>query len=739
MPSPHLNIRTRSGLSKQSGVPCVTPAVGSSPPCPATRRMMVISVRNGGLCPRRDVFPPNHQRYLFSRFHYIDETLGEALQALQPTDEGRLFRPLVPDATPAQRKILADYLAQLRFVLRNFIEAQQLQEIPQNVSGLWSVRSAVIFAQNAVTELRPEYLRGYGALDVESTTAAERLVAELSALLKRIEEYLEKGAHGDLASRLAQLDSTRDEIPLLRELERIITVHGLVELRAPLEAQIERAAAPRFEIAVFGRVNSGKSSLLNWWLGQPVLPTGVVPVTAVLTRIVHGDTARAHVRTASGPIRDIALDELPGYVTEVGNPRNAKRILEVLVESPCERLSRGISLVDTPGLGSIASAGAARTLDYLPHCDLGIQLVEATGALDREDIAVARAILDGGSDVVIALSKADRLSSAELEQAQDYIRSAFVSALGVALSVRPISTLQTHAGLASEWFEAEVSPRLETYRERAAIVLKRKVAVLRETVIAVLSARLNSRLSPSSRSAVTRSTDEQFSQMRADLERARADLLSSADRVRDCTEWLTAGLAKDLARLWLEPAPGGPLPTDGQVRAATARRAAEIGDVIGEQLNDCRMKLRSLRARTSQDPNVEKEFPEPRGRPIYDAGSIPALTNYARPRWALGMRSLLLAAARNRVNTQMRAAVREQLSVYSAALRLWGVRYLDELVQFFDNALAATRDVHRSLAAAALDPEAAVAMRRDLEVLEQWPVARDARMPDVSVRDAASE
>ena len=669
------------------------------------------------------VFPSNHQRYLFSRFHYIDETLGDAVQALEPGDDGRLFKPLVPDATPAQRKILADYLTQLRFALRNFIETHELQEIPRSVSGLWSVRNAVIFAQNAVAELRPEYMRGYGALDAESVTASERLVAELATLLKRIGEYLDKGEQGDLASRLAQLDRTRDEIPLLEELERIITAHGLVELRAPLESLIERAAAPHLEIAVFGRVNSGKSSLLNWWLGQPVLPTGVVPVTSVPTRIVHGDAARARVRVASSPVRDIALNELADYVTEAGNPRNAKRVLEVRVEVPSERLSRGISLVDTPGLGSIASAGAAQTLDYLPHCDLGIQLVESTGALAREDLAVARAILDGGSDVLIALSKADRLSSSELAQAQSYIHDAFRDALGVALSVRPISTLITHAGLASEWFEAEVSPRLSSYREQAAMMLKRKVAVLRETVVAVLSARLGSAAKPSVRPLEAHASEEQFSQMRADLARARAELLASADRVRDCTDWLAAGLAKDLVALWLD-AGRSEAPTAEQVCAAAARRAAEIGDVISEELNECRGKLRELLARASEDPHSAEELPEPRGRPIYDVSTLPPLTSYARPRWALGLRSPLLAAARQRIDPQMRAALREQLSVYSAALRLWGGRYLDELAQLFENTRAAVRSVHRSRAAAPLDAASAGAMRQDLELLERWPSMR---------------
>ncbi len=715
-------------MSKQSGAPRIKGALGRLSPPPLAAVSWLRLCTRAGPAGGVSVFSPNHQRYLFSRFHYIDETLGEAIQALAPTDEGRIFKPLVPDATPAQRKILADYLTQLRFALRKFIEAQDLKEIPRSVSGLWSVRTAVIFAQNAVAELHPEYMRGYGALDAESVSAGERLVAELSTLLKRIGEYLDKGEQGDLASRLAQLDATRDEILLLKELERVITAHGLVELRASIESLTERAAAPRLEIAVFGRVNSGKSSLLNWWLGEPILPTGVIPITAVPTRLVHGAAARARVRAASSPLRDIPLSELADYVTEAGNPHNAKRVLEVLVEVPSERFGRGITLIDSPGLGSIASAGAAQTLDYLPHCDLGVQLVEAAGALTREDIAVARALLDGGSDVLIALSKADRLSSAELVQAQGYVGDALGSALGVALSIRPISTLPTHSGLASEWFDTEVSPRLRDYRDQAAVALRRKVAVLRETVIAVLGARLSSRGKPSARPLEAYASEERFSQMLADLARARADLLASADRVRDCTDWLVAGLAKDLAGLWLEEGPGK-LPAAEQLRAATARRTAEIGDVISEQLNECREKLRELLARASEESHPAEELPEPRGRPIYDVSTLPALTRSARPRWALGLRSLLLAAARDRIGTQMRAALREQLAVFSAALRLWGGRYLNELAQFLEDARAAARSVHRSGASAPPDAASAGAMQHDLDLLERWPSGLGSQPP----------
>jgi len=674
------------------------------------------------------VFSPNHQRYLFSRFHYIDETLGEAVQALQPTDEGRLFKPLIPDATAAQRKVLADYLAQLRFALRTFIDAQQLEDIPRSVSGLWSVRTAVIFAQNAVTELRPTYMQGYGPLDTDAVVASERLVAELTTLLKRIGAYLDKGEQGDLASRLAQLDATREETLLLKELERIISEQGLVELRVPLESLIARATTPRYEIAVFGRVNSGKSSLLNWWLGQPVLPTGVTPVTAVPTRIVHGQTANAQVRIASSPVRDVSVEELPSYVTEAGNPGNTKRVLEVVVEIPSERLRQGICLVDTPGLGSIASAGAAQTLEYLPRCDLGIQLIEAAGALTREDLAVARAILDGGSDLLIVLSKADRLSSAELAQAESYIAQSFSEALGVAVSVRPISTLKTHVALASDWFTKEVAPRLTSYRENAAVLLKRKVGVLCETVSAILSVRLNVGSDPPLDRPGARAGNEEVAQIRADIERSRSELLTSTERVRDCTSWLAAGVAQELAKLWLEDRASHSAAA-AALRSAIARRAAEIGDVIAGGLRECAGRLQQVLAKRPPDMQTAEEFPQPRGRPIYDSDSIPLLATYARPWWTFGLRRLLLSAARGRIDVRTRAALREQLSVYSTALHLWGVRYLDELARHLENAWAGQEGAHRFRSISPLGVDAARAMQRDLTLLQRWP-AREAQSHD---------
>jgi len=118
------------------------------------------------------MFPYTHQRYLLSRFHHLDELLGDAVNALEPRGDGRLFRHVTPDASPAQREALADHLSEIRRTLRYFMDAHQLQDTPAPVSGLWSLRTALVLAQTAATEMRPPYMRGYGELDADARMRA---------------------------------------------------------------------------------------------------------------------------------------------------------------------------------------------------------------------------------------------------------------------------------------------------------------------------------------------------------------------------------------------------------------------------------------------------------------------------------------------------------------------------------------------------------------------------------------
>jgi GTP-binding protein EngB required for normal cell division len=668
------------------------------------------------------MFPSTHQRYLFSRFHHIDELLGEALRALARESGDALFERVIPDATPAQRKVLADYLDQIRYTIKQFIDAQRLEDCADPVSGLWSLRTALVFAQTAVAEMRPAYLRGYGALDDEAVIACERLVAELTALLKRVARYLDKGTEGDLASRLERLDAAQGDVRELRELERIIGAHGIVELRAPLEELVERVAHPRYEVAVFGRVNVGKSSLLNWWLGGPYLPTGVVPVTAVPTRIVHAGQAAARVEIASAKPLVMPLAEVVAYASEAGNPGNSRGVIAITLEVPSGRLAQGVCLVDTPGLGSLATAGARQTLEYLPRCDLAIQLIEAGGAIGREELDLARAILDAGGELLIVLSKADRLTAGELAEARAYTSAQFATELGIPMPVYPVSVVAASVTLAEEWAERQLAPRFADHRARVEAQLRRKIGVLRERVSAALEVRLTIPSGTAQASGPRSGISQEIAaQLRFELERARSELRELIPRIRAGQSWIVDGTAEALTECWLERAPpGGDIPA--RLEEIIAQRAAAIGDLVADVLTRSRTSIEALLARAPAREMTVAELPQFRGRPLFNTSGLLDRLRLARASWAPSLRFILLAAARTRLNREeVRGALEKRLDTFGQALKLWSGAYLAELGGVVEEALAFTESRARLYAAEPLTPERAEAVRRDLDLLAAKP------------------
>ena len=86
---------------------------------------------------------------------------------------------------------------------------------------------------------------------------------------------------------------------------------------------------------------------------------------------------------------------------------------------PSQRLRDGVVLVDTPGLGSLASAGAAETLAYLPRCDLGVVLIDAGSTLTAEDLTTLQALDDAAIRTILLLSKADLLAPNDVARARN--------------------------------------------------------------------------------------------------------------------------------------------------------------------------------------------------------------------------------------------------------------------------------------------------------------------------------
>jgi len=76
----------------------------------------------------------------------------------------------------------------------------------------------------------------------------------------------------DLKKRFDHLEKIENEFGLLQKIEQIVSARGMVEYRPAIVNILDRAEDKRFEIAIFGRVSSGKSSLLNAIFATNILP-----------------------------------------------------------------------------------------------------------------------------------------------------------------------------------------------------------------------------------------------------------------------------------------------------------------------------------------------------------------------------------------------------------------------------------------------------------------------------------
>jgi GTP-binding protein EngB required for normal cell division len=194
------------------------------------------------------------------------------------------------------------------------------------------------------------------------------------------------------------------------------------QIRDDARSAAERIAEGRFYVACVGQVKRGKSTLLNALMGEPVLPTGVVPVTSVPTILRFGERPGARVRLKSGEWTEVASRDIDLYVSETLNPENKKGVvgLEVFVPSPL--LAEGMCLVDTPGLGSVFEGNTAATHAFLPHVDAAIVVIGTDPPISGDELDLVEIVSSQIPDILFVLNKADRVTEPERTAATSFAR-----------------------------------------------------------------------------------------------------------------------------------------------------------------------------------------------------------------------------------------------------------------------------------------------------------------------------
>ena len=213
-------------------------------------------------------------------------------------------------------------------------------------------------------------------------------------------------------------------VTALDELHSLAT--GLLSLRAvrDLAAARARVAEDRFNLVVLGEFKRGKSTLINALVGRAVLPTGVLPLTSVVTAIGAGDRDRMVVRYGDGREEERPLSDLADYVTEARNPGNELNVELARVELDHDLLRAGLELVDTPGVGSIHSHNTDAARAFLPRVDAAICVLDAGQPMSQTERELLFEVSGRVARLLIVINKIDHLEPGEVDVAVQFVGSA---------------------------------------------------------------------------------------------------------------------------------------------------------------------------------------------------------------------------------------------------------------------------------------------------------------------------
>lgn len=316
----------------------------------------------------------------------------------------------------------------------------------------------------------------------------------------------QNGSIGALAEykhlKLELAGIVRSILQIAESRKDVIGVHECRRLLA-------RVAEDRFNLVVLGQFSRGKSSLMNAILGQDKLPTGVLPLTSVVTTVSYGESDRVLIQRKGWSLpQTIALADLAQYVTQNANPGNEKGVISANVQLPNELLRLGFHFIDTPGIGSTITANTQTTRAFLPEADAAIFVTSFESPLTETELRFLDEVGHHVRSVFIVINKLDLASPDARPEVVGFVQQAARRTLNGAeprvFSVSAREALQAKLEGSQERLAESGLPDLETaltdflQEEKAREFLIRSLEraaslVRRQTLEAEISQRAGSR------------------------------------------------------------------------------------------------------------------------------------------------------------------------------------------------------------------------------------------------------
>lgn len=182
-----------------------------------------------------------------------------------------------------------------------------------------------------------------------------------------------------------------------------------------------------------GEFKRGKSSLINAIIGDEICPTDIGIATAVVTRIMYGQTKKAvryygNLLEGENALKkeEIAWDDIQKYT--VGDVIEIGSTVQMDLYYPSEFLKEGLVVIDTPGIGGLDPRHANLTAMALPYADIAVFITDASEPVTESELKFyEKKVASHVKSTIVLINKSDILSQDVLQTHIETTRNTFLS------------------------------------------------------------------------------------------------------------------------------------------------------------------------------------------------------------------------------------------------------------------------------------------------------------------------
>ena len=210
------------------------------------------------------------------------------------------------------------------------------------------------------------------------------------------------------------IEAMREQMTaLLKQIEENAKSFDLPALPTSLIEQKKQLIENRYKVLVVGEAKRGKSTFINALIGKNIVPTDIDIATSQVFHISNAPQPSFKIRYEDESTRSIDVSELGLYgsqvvIDEQGMTEIDDIIRWIEVEIPTQYLPDGVSILDTPGLGSLYSEHSQITKRFVPFADAVIYVLDSSQPLGQPDVEFISKILEITQDIFFVQTRIDQ-------------------------------------------------------------------------------------------------------------------------------------------------------------------------------------------------------------------------------------------------------------------------------------------------------------------------------------------